>query len=99
MGNLWVHFIPVSLLYYVLYIMGGCIAALVGVQGNMLWRSMMRAKRQLAAVGPKLDIIADNHLKHIQDATQAMSEKQEETNRMLAEQSGYLRAIADNVKK
>ena len=35
-----------------------------------------------------------NHAPHMQDSLKNMEQKQDETNKILAEQSGYLRAIA-----
>jgi hypothetical protein len=61
--------------------------------------SISKAKSQLEAIGPTLAEIKNNHLQHIQTATEAMAAKQDATNVALAEQTGYLRSISENISK
>jgi len=46
-----------------------------------------------------LELVKSNHLPHLQAGIDLVAAKQDKTNLELAEQTGYLKAIADSVRK
>ncbi len=80
------------------WIIGG-VGSLLTAAGGVVGNELLKARKKLNEVGPQLKIMTENHLKHIQDAVESQGKKQDTTNLELAEQTGYLKAIAESVKK
>jgi hypothetical protein len=94
-----VNSIPPKFIYGACSILAAVVLYILKVSVDMTKQSIAKAKEQLEAIGPTLAEIKNNHLSHIQSATEAMSAKQDATNVALAEQTGYLKSISENLKK
>jgi hypothetical protein len=67
--------------------------------GNWAWDSTLGAiqedRKRLANCDANLSLMMVNHLPHLQAGIDKLVEEQQQTNIILAEQSGYLKGILD----
>jgi hypothetical protein len=99
MDGSWVSHIPVKYIYWVASGMAAILVTGLSWAVSMAAKTLKSDRKKLSEIGPKLDLIMNNHLNHIQAAVEEQGKKQDTTNLELAEQTGYLKAIAESLKK
>ena len=92
----WTELIPVKYVYWTLSIMTAGALTTASVIGKYTMRILKKERLRLTEIDDNIKAIRDNHLTHIEEATRKTADKLDDVAKELSEQTGYLRAIAEN---
>jgi hypothetical protein len=91
----FVKSVPLEYMHVALSLATVLLAATAGMIGRYAMAVVKKERERLADMDAKLAKMMENHLPHLQAATEEVVEKLDKANGHLAEQTGYLKIVAD----